>query len=113
MDWVPAPGDRIKTIITTAKEFEIVYLNSEESIASKFSSEFIILTGDWIPWSHQIIDFLSRQKSKNRQTVLSDLLEFEKFHTELDFDSLCLLFLQTYLVKSNSFMEESDVSNKS
>jgi hypothetical protein len=102
MEWRPQPGDRIKTILTKDKQNEIIYLNGDHAIETAISNEFLELTGEWMPWSHQIIDYLSRQKNMNRQAVLKQLLEFEKEHTELDFDQLCLLFLEDYTTKQQT-----------
>lgn len=94
MNWNPAPGDRVKTVITKDHNNEVVYLNADHVIESTIADEFLIFTSEWIPWSHQIIDYLSTRKNSNRSSVLKALLEFEKLHTELNFDDLCLLFLK-------------------
>lgn len=105
-EWIPTPGDRIRTVITTDSKHELVYLNSETAILATVNDKFLILTSEWQPWAHQIIDWLSIQRNIDRQTVLKFLLEFEKQNTELDFDSLCAKFLKHYLEqKSFSFME--------
>jgi hypothetical protein len=102
MNWTPTPGDRVKTILTKDKNHETIYLNGDHAIETTFSNEFLTITGEWIPWSHQIIDFLSRQRNLNRQLVLQQLIEFEREHTELDFDQLCLLFLDLYTSKQQN-----------
>ncbi len=105
-EWIPTPGDRIITVITTDSKQELVYLNSESAVLTTVNDTFLILTSEWRPWAHQIIDWLSAQRNIDRQTVLKLLIEFEKQNTELDFDSLCLKFLKHYLEqKSFSFME--------
>jgi len=107
MRWIPAAGDRIKTVITRNSKLEFVYINDDNIIVSSIDDTFLLLTSDWVPWSHQIIDYLSRQRSLNRQIVLKQLLEFELLNTELDFDSLCLKFLAMHENnKSYSFMED-------
>lgn len=104
--WTPSPGDRVATVITSDSRQELVYLNNDSAITTTISDTFLILTSEWKPWSHQIIDWLSTQRNLNRQTVLKLLLEFEKQNTELDFDNLCLKFLAEYKKqKSFSFME--------
>ena len=96
MNWTPTPGDRVRTVITRDHKDEIVYLNADHAIESTISNEFLVITGEWVPWAHQVIDYLSSQRGIDRQSVLKQLLEFEKLHTELDFDELCLLFLSNY-----------------
>jgi hypothetical protein len=109
MNWNPAPGDRVKTILTRDKENEIIYLNGDHAIETTISDEFLTITGEWIPWSHQIIDYLSRQQGMDRSMVLRLLLEFEKTHSELDFDQLCLLFFeQLETEQSKSFFQGDD-----
>jgi hypothetical protein len=106
MQWIPAPGDRVKTILTKDKENEVVYLNGDHAIETTISDEFLTITGEWVPWSHQIIDYLSRQRGQNKRTVLLRLIEFEALHIELDFDQLCLLFLeQVETEQSKSFFQ--------
>jgi hypothetical protein len=107
MQWVPTSGDRIKTVITRDSKHEFVYLNGDNVITTSVDDTFLLLTGDWVPWSHQVIDYLSRQRGLNRQAVLKQLLEFELLNTELDFDNLCLKFLAKYESnKSYNFMED-------
>ena len=101
MEWTPKPGDRIKTVITKDTKNELIYLNGDHAIEATICSEFLIFTGEFIPWAHQIIDYLSKQPGKDRRTVLQQLLEFEARHKELDFDELCLLFLDEH-EKNNS-----------
>jgi hypothetical protein len=106
MDWLPKPGDRVKTVITKDKEHEIIYLNGDHAIETTVSNEFLTITGVWVPWAHQIIDHLSKLRNMNRSIVLQQLLEFERFHTELDFDELCLLFLEEYNAKQQQSISE-------
>jgi len=94
MEWRPTPGDRVRTVITKDHKNEIIYLNADHAIESTFTDEFILITGEHIPWAHQIIDYLSNRRDCNRALVLKKLIEFEALHRELDFDELCLLFFE-------------------
>lgn len=105
MEWNPAPGDRVKTVVTKDNSNEVVYLNGDHAIEALISNEFIVITGEWIPWSHQIIDYLSGKRGMNRKVILLRLIEFNALHSELDFDQLCLLFLKEFeLEQSKSFL---------
>ena len=103
MNWTPSPGDRVKTVLTKDHKNETIYLNGDHAIETTLSNEFLTFTGEWIPWSHQIIDYLSKQRDQNRTIVLKKLIEFEKFHSELDFDELCLLFLKEYELEQQKY----------
>ena len=93
MVWSPQPGDRVKTIVTKDHQNEIIYLNGDHAIESVITNEFLLLTGEHIPWPHQIIDYLSSKKNMNRSLVLRALIALDKTHSELSFDDLCQLFL--------------------
>lgn len=104
MYWNPAPGDRVKTIITKDKEHEIIYLNGDHAIETTVSNEFLTLTGEWLPWPHQIIDFLSNRRNYSRELVLRKLVELDARHREVDFDTLCQIFLKELEAESaNNF----------
>jgi len=99
MIWQPKPGDRIKTIITKDSSNEVVYLNADHVIDSVITAEFLIFTSEFLPWPHQIIDYLSNERNCNRNLVLRALVEFDRLHSELDFDALCTLFLKEQEIK--------------
>lgn len=96
LEWTPTPGDRIRTVISASHANEIVYLNDDNAITTTVADEFLIFTSEWLPWPHQIIDYLSALKGRNRQTILHDLLTLDKANQELDFDQLCQKLLQQY-----------------
>lgn len=87
--WTPKPGDRIRTVVTKDQQNEMVYLNDDNTITSLLTDEFLILTSNWVPWPHQIVDFLSAQRGLDRRKVLGMLMKLDRSHSELDFDQLC------------------------
>lgn len=103
MQWNPSPGDRVKTVLTKDSKNEVVFLNGDHAIETAISNEFLTITGEWVPWVHQIIDHLSNQRDSNRGLVLRKLIEFEKQHRELDFDELCLLFLKEHELEQQKY----------
>jgi hypothetical protein len=102
MEWIPQAGDRVRSVISKDNINEIVYLNADHVIESVISNEFLIQTSEHIPWSHQIIDYLSRQRGMDRELCLRLLIEFNREYSELDFDQLCLLFLEKYTLKQQN-----------
>ena len=106
-NWIPSPGDRIATVLTTDHKQELVYLNNDSAMITAISNEFLLSTSEWKPWSHQIIDYLSSKRGVGRQKVLKLLIDFERLHTELDFDALCTKFLHHCLSQEKlTFLED-------
>jgi hypothetical protein len=92
--WSPLPGDRVRTVLSRDHVNEVVYLNGDHALVSTVSDEFLIVTSEWVPWAHQVIDYLSSRPGADRRTVLRQLMEYELLHREVDFDQLCLMYLE-------------------